>query len=55
MVKREDTVDKGDIVTFIAQLLQKLVAFRQARLNGQTLDNEKEEPWMADFNVEDFM
>jgi len=29
MVKREDTVDKGDIVTFIAQLLQKLVAFRQ--------------------------
>lgn len=27
----------------------------QARLNGQTLDNEKEEPWMADFNVEDFM
>ena len=68
MVMRHDKVDQSEIVKFIAELLEKLVAFRQARKKGATLkvwfflkqnfkfsQDEKDEPWMADFNVEDFM
>ena len=37
MVMRHDKVDQSEIVKFIAELLEKLVAFRQARKKGATL------------------
>ena len=37
MTVRHDKVDQADIVKFTAELLQKLVAFRQDRASGNGL------------------